>query len=76
MARTRKKSRRGFAAMSEERVSEIGQKGGRASPTKFEAGDPRTIRAAHKGGQARAQDRDVKSGKLGRMGAAARWHKN
>lgn len=73
MAKTRGKSKRGFAAMPSSKVSEIGQKGGQASPTKFKAGDARTIRAAQKGGQARAEDSDVKSGKLGKMGAKARW---
>ncbi len=76
MNKSIQKSRRGFASMPEDKVSAIGQKGGRASPTKFEAGDPRTIRAAHKGGEARAQAEDVKSGRLGKMGAHARWHKS
>ena len=70
------KSKRGFAAMSRDKVAEIGQKGGQASPTKFKAGDARTLNAAQKGGEARAKDRDVRSGELGRKGAEARWHNN
>lgn len=76
MPNTRGKNKRGFAAMSKSKVSEIGQKGGQASPTKFRSGDERTVRAAQKGGLARAEDQDIKSGKLGKMGAEARWHNN
>ena len=69
-----RKSKRGFAAMSKQKVAEIGQKGGQASPTKFKSGDERTMQAGQKGGEARAHDRDVRSGELGRKGADARWH--
>ena len=72
----RGKSQRGFAKMPKSKVAEIGQKGGQASPTKFKKGDERTIMAAQKGGQARAEDRDVRSGQLGKMGAEARWRKD
>lgn len=57
-------------------AQEAGRKGGQASPTKFKAGDKRTIDAARKGGEARAQDEDVKSGELGKKGAAARWDRD
>ncbi len=65
--------KRGFAAMSKNEVQNIASKGGNASPTKFQKGDKRTMKAAQKGGEARAQDKDVKSGELGRKGAQARW---
>ena len=70
-------SDRGLGKLKEEgredEIREIASKGGQASPTKFQAGDPRTEKAAQKGGNARANDPDVKSGKLGRQGAEARW---
>lgn len=54
-------------------TSEEARKAGKKSPTKFKEGDERTIEAAQKGGEARADDEDVRSGKLGKMGAEARW---
>ena len=57
----------------EDEIRDIASKGGQSSPTKFQAGDRRTEKAAQKGGNARANDPDVKSGELGRRGAEARW---
>lgn len=67
------KSQRGFAKMPRSRVQEIARSGGNNSPTKFKPGDPRAVSAGRKGGQARAKSADVTSGRLGRMGATARW---
>ena len=64
---------RGFAKMPRAKVREIARQGGKNSPTKFQTGDPRASMAGQKGGQARARARDIRSGKLGRMGAQARW---
>lgn len=70
-----KKTKRGFALMSKVRLSRVGQMGGRKSPTKFKKGEKRTMIAAEKGGAARAKDPFVKSGKMGILGAKARWGK-
>ncbi len=70
---------RGLGKLKEEgkqdEVEEIASLGGQASPTKFTPGDPRAKQAGKKGGEARADDPDVKSGELGRKGAEARWGK-
>lgn len=69
-------SDRGFAKMPTEKVKSIAHQGGQASPTKFKPGEERAKAAGRKGGLARANDPDVKSGELGRQGAAARWGKS
>lgn len=68
---------RGFAKMKAqgrgEEVRRIARVGGESSPTKFRPGDPRAREAGRKGGQTRANDPEIKSGRLGRLGAHARW---
>ena len=68
--------RRGLANADMQTRQRVAHQGGQASPTKFQKGDPRARAAGQKGGQARAKDQDVKSGQLGRQGAAARWGKD
>ena len=73
------KSDRGFASMNPQKQREIAAKGGREAHAQGKAHEfshEEAVIAGRKGGEARAQDHDVRSGKLGRMGAAARWKKN
>ncbi len=68
--------KRGLASADEETRERVAEKGGESSPTKFKPGDPRAKMAGQKGGEARSNDPDVRSGELGRKGAAARWGKD
>jgi general stress protein YciG len=72
---TKKTNGRGLAQADLETRQRVAHAGGVSSPTKFTSGDRRASLAGQKGGQARAQAQDMKSGEVGRRGAAARWSK-
>lgn len=68
--------KRGLASADQNTRKRVASQGGNASPTQFKPGDPRTRMAGLKGGLARSNDPDIRSGKLGRKGAKARWGKD
>lgn len=68
--------KRGLANADQKTRQRVASQGGNASPTQFKPGDPRTRMAGLKGGIARAKAPDIKSGKVGRKGAEARWGKD